>query len=98
MSPCRWVVIVSGVFYGCGVVCALLFAKEKWSFPKFFRGPLWPSPTGGPHKMTTSSADQRWWALMTPASNEHQLWQVLLAPASSENQHSPSIAPGKHLC
>jgi hypothetical protein len=29
VGPCRWAVIILGVFYGGGVVCALLFAKEN---------------------------------------------------------------------
>jgi hypothetical protein len=35
MVPCCWAVIVLGVFYGCGVVCVLLFVKENGFSPVF---------------------------------------------------------------
>jgi hypothetical protein len=40
-----WVVIVSDVFYGCGVVCVLLFAKENGFSPGFLGTPM-SVPTG----------------------------------------------------
>jgi hypothetical protein len=45
VGSCRWVVIVSGVFYDlCGRLCFVV-CERKWVFPQFFRGPLWLSPT-----------------------------------------------------
>jgi hypothetical protein len=41
-------VIVSGVFYGCGVICVLLFAKENGVSPGFL------GPYGCPRKYPLS--------------------------------------------
>jgi hypothetical protein len=40
VGPYRWAVIVSSVFYGCGVVCVLLFAKGNGVSPGFFKTPM----------------------------------------------------------
>jgi hypothetical protein len=39
VGPCRWAVIISGAFYGCGVICVLLFAKENEFSPGFLGDP-----------------------------------------------------------